>query len=58
MLSLILLYTDINECTDTSICGVGGTCTNTDGSYTCTCEYGYKGGGDATPCSGRIVFLR
>jgi hypothetical protein len=35
--------TDIDECTDTTICGVSGTCSNTPpGEYTCTCEAGYE----------------
>ena len=55
--SLLYILTDINECTDTSICGVGGTCTNTYASYTCKCVPGYTGGGDATPCSGRFAFV-
>ena len=50
------MYQDINECDTTHICGViGGTCTNTNGSYTCTCESGYNGGGDATPCTGKCL---
>jgi len=44
---------DVDECTNTpDICGTGGTCTDTDGSYTCTCADGYTGGGSATPCTG------
>jgi len=41
---------DINECDTGDICGVGGTCENTVGSYECHCDEGYIGGGEATPC--------
>jgi len=43
---------DIDECVSGTICGSAGaaTCTNTEGSYNCTCNTGYIGGGKATPC--------
>ncbi|WP_147094738.1 EGF domain-containing protein, partial [Myxococcus fulvus] len=38
--------TDVNECTNgTAQCSVNATCTNTPGSYTCTCKAGYSGNG-------------
>ncbi|MCE9673222.1 EGF domain-containing protein [Myxococcus stipitatus] len=38
--------TDINECANgTATCSVNATCTNTRGSYTCTCKAGYTGNG-------------
>ncbi|WP_194863092.1 EGF domain-containing protein [Myxococcus sp. AB036A] len=38
--------TDVNECTNgTSQCSVNATCTNTPGSYNCTCKPGYSGNG-------------
>ena len=46
------LISDIDECTDTAgICG-SGTCTNNDGSYTCTCNSGYEVVTDGTTCTG------
>ncbi|KAJ7383599.1 hypothetical protein OS493_026784 [Desmophyllum pertusum] len=38
--------TDINECWDeTDRCSVNARCTNTDGSYTCSCSSGFQGDG-------------
>ncbi|TSC24659.1 EGF domain-containing protein [Corallococcus sp. Z5C101001] len=38
--------TDINECTNgTAQCSTNATCTNTPGSYSCTCKAGYTGNG-------------
>ena len=51
-------FPDVDECTVTpDTCGTGGTCTNNDGSYTCTCADGYIGAGDATPCTGKLKCL-
>ena len=36
--------TDVNECSSPGFCGFGGTCTNTAGSFTCTCPAGYTVG--------------
>ncbi|XP_035688304.1 fibrillin-2-like isoform X4 [Branchiostoma floridae] len=35
---------DVDECQDTP-CNAHATCTNTDGSFTCTCKEGYTGDG-------------
>lgn len=32
--------TDVDECTRSDTCGHGATCTNTEGSYSCTCPEG------------------
>ena len=43
---------DINECaTNNGGCGAGGSCTNTEGSFTCTCQLGYTY--DRTTCKGK-----
>jgi hypothetical protein len=40
------MCTDINECDDDpEICGMNANCTNTVGSYTCSCSSGYTGDG-------------
>ena len=55
---MILTFTHIsdnNECIlETHNCSDSATCTNTDGSYTCSCKTGYTGDGMA--CSGRTAF--
>lgn len=41
----------MNECEDgTHNCDENATCTNTDGSYTCSCASGYSG--DGITCNG------
>ena len=37
---------DIDECIESDHnCSVNATCTDTEGSYNCTCEAGYEGNG-------------
>lgn len=38
----IYLFTDINEC-DNNPCQNGGQCTNSEGSFTCSCTDGWEG---------------
>jgi hypothetical protein len=42
---------DVNECVTESPCHANGTCNNTEGSYTCTCNNGYSG--DGFLCDGK-----
>ena len=45
-----LITSDIDECADATTCDSNATCTNTPGSFTCTCNQGYTGNG--TTCEG------
>ena len=38
----LFYFSDVNECS-AGPCHNGGTCTNTFGSYKCTCVKGYQG---------------
>ena len=39
-------YPDIDECAiGTGMCGTNASCTNTAGSYNCTCNNGFTGNG-------------
>ena len=44
-----LFFLDIDECEmETASCDMNAECTNTDGSYTCSCLAGYSGDGLST----------
>ena len=47
-LSIKYLFTDIDECADTSLCG--HTCINTNGSFNCLCDDGYSLADDGRTC--------
>ena len=44
---LYCYFTDIDECMRDDACSAGFVCTNTVGSYTCTCSTGYIQDGDS-----------
>ena len=50
----VLYYfsTDIDECSRDSDCDSEATCNNMAGSYSCTCNEGYKGTGSF--CTGKF----
>ena len=49
-----MTHTDIDECSE-GISGCTQLCTNTIGSYRCTCQYGYQLGIDNHTCLGKII---
>ena len=50
----VLPHLDIDECSaDSSPCDENADCTNTDGSYSCTCKEGFDG--DGMTCKGMQV---
>ena len=50
----VVLYVDINECGDSNNCDENAQCTNTEGSYTCSCNLGYTG--DGVNCTSKSYF--
>ena len=46
---------DVDECALQSPCDHNATCTNSPGSYTCTCNEGYTG--DGRTCTGRYFLV-
>lgn len=47
---------DINECSNSSLCsGASANCTNTDGSYFCTCNQGYEKPEAGAECAGTLI---
>ena len=51
-----LISSDIDECAmKTSNCDSDARCTNTEGSFNCSCNRGYDG--DGTNCTGKKVYL-
>ena len=50
------LCLDIDECAaGTHDCSEKGSCTNTAGSFTCSCESGYSG--DGKICTGTVLYV-
>ena len=48
------LFLEINECSaGTDNCDANADCTNTVGSYNCTCKSGYSG--DGVTCTGTLL---
>ena len=45
---------DINECGTVALCDPNATCTDTFGSYECSCNLGFMGNG--ITCEGMIFF--
>ena len=51
----VVLRVDINECesNDSNNCDENAQCTNTEGSYTCSCNPGYTG--DGVNCTSKLA---
>ncbi len=47
------VISDINECYNVNMCDINAQCTNTPGSYQCTCNLGYEKRGDI--CTGKMI---
>ena len=56
-LSFLYFNADINECEsdDSNNCHENANCTNTEGSYTCSCNPGYTGNG--VNCTSKILYF-
>lgn len=52
---LMVLFADINECGNSSShnCDEHASCSNTDGSFECSCNVGYSG--DGTTCTSKYI---
>lgn len=48
--------TDINECVEGNPCDKNAACSNTDGSFMCSCQDGYTG--DGVTCKGNTGFIK
>lgn len=52
IINIVIFFTDIEECrTETDNCHDDANCTNTKGSFYCTCLTGYSGNG--VTCDGK-----
>ena len=53
----VYIHVDINECERESDnnCSLNAQCTDTEGSYNCTCNVGYEGNG--THCSSKLIII-
>ena len=53
---VFLGFLDVNEClAGSDLCHSNANCTNTKGSYNCTCHHGYRG--DGYNCTGECLYF-
>jgi len=53
--SPVIQHADINECDlETHTCHSNANCTDTDGSFNCTCREGFEG--DGFNCTGKLDY--
>lgn len=48
----LLAALDVDECSKDNVC-IRGRCANTDGSFLCLCEVGFKYNADTADCEGK-----
>ena len=48
-----MFFIDVDECSEATD-GCAQNCTNTNGSYTCSCNTGYRLGNDEHSCYGTL----
>ena len=48
-----IIFSDINECNSNTTCHELAECSDTEGSYECTCNIGYEGDGSSY-CIGEL----
>ena len=51
----IFLFVDINECTVYNGSNCSHNCVNTNSSYYCTCDEGYRLDDDGEQCHGNVL---
>ena len=54
---LVIVTVDINECAGENNCSENSNCTNTLGSYQCSCHDGYLDEGNGYTCTGMLLFI-
>ena len=54
---LFNFISDINECALKFVDCKNGKCVNTDGSYRCDCDKGYKKSADTKDCVGKLKLV-
>lgn len=61
-----LIFLDIDECEESGLCGRNARCVNTEGSYKCSCNDGFKLGngelyfhpnGSVVSCKGESLWM-
>ena len=57
LMNCLIQPVDVNECElGTHICNSSANCTDTDGSFNCTCREGFEG--DGFNCTGKFYYFR
>ena len=58
VISIHIIYIlDVNECA-TNNGGCSQICTNTDGSFVCSCNPGYTLAADGVTCNGMAIYIQ